>query len=148
MGESWKIKKAECRKLDTFQLWCWKRLLRVPGRARKLNQSALKKINLEYSFGRTDAEAEAPILWPPDAKSWLWKRPWCWERLKAEEEGDRGWDGWMVSDLMDMNLGKFWERVRDRGAWCATVHGESKSWLWLGHLRTITTDYKHQKQGS
>ena len=64
-------------------------------------------------IGRTNAEAEAPILWPPDAKSWLWKRPWCWERLKAGGEGDdRGWDGWMASPTqwtwVWVNSGYFW----------------------------------------
>ena len=67
--ESWIIKKAEGRRIDAFELWRWRRLLRVPRRARKSNQSILKKISPEYSFGRTDAEAESPILWPPDAKN-------------------------------------------------------------------------------
>ena len=67
--ESWTIKKAECRRIYAFQLWCWRRLLRVPWTARKSNQSFLKEISPEYSFERTDAEAETPILWPPDVKS-------------------------------------------------------------------------------
>ena len=67
--ESWPIKKAECWSIDAFELWCWRRLLRVPWKARS-NQSILKEIYPEY-FGRTDAEAEAPVLWPPDANSWL-----------------------------------------------------------------------------
>ena len=67
--ESWTIKKAERRRID-FELWCWRRLLRVPWTARRSNQSILKEINPEYS-GRTDSEAEAPILWPPDANSQL-----------------------------------------------------------------------------
>ena len=67
--ESWTIKKAECQRIDAFELWCWKRLLRVPWTARRSSQSILKEINPEYSFmGRTDAEGEAPILWPLDAK--------------------------------------------------------------------------------
>ena len=68
--ESWTIKKAECRRTDAFKLWCWRRLLkRVPWTARRSNQSILKEINPEYSLeGRTDAEAEAPILWPLDGK--------------------------------------------------------------------------------
>ena len=69
--ESWTIKKIECRRIDAFELWCWRRLLRVPWTARRSNQSILKEISSEYSFGRTDAEAETPILWPPDAKSQL-----------------------------------------------------------------------------
>ena len=68
--ESWTIKKVECRRTDAFELWCWRRLLRVPWTARRSNQSILKKINPEYSLaGLIDAEAETPILWPPDAKS-------------------------------------------------------------------------------
>ena len=67
--ESWSIKKADRPRIDAFELWCWRRLLRVPWTARRFNQSILKEISPEYSFGRTDAEAETPILWPPDAKS-------------------------------------------------------------------------------
>ena len=67
--ESWTIKKAEHQRIDAFELWCWGRLLRVPWTARRSNQSILKEIGPEYSFGRTHAEAEGPILWPPDAKN-------------------------------------------------------------------------------
>ena len=76
--ESWTVKKAECRRIDAFELWCWKRLLRVPWTSRRSNQSILKEISpgdqsneqLQHQFiGRTDAEAETPILWPPHAKS-------------------------------------------------------------------------------
>ena len=63
--ESWTVKKAEHRKIDAFKLWCWRRLLRVPWTARKPNHSILKEISLLMFIGRTDAEAEAPILWPP-----------------------------------------------------------------------------------
>ena len=67
--ESWTIKKAEPQRIDAFELLCWKRFMRVPWTANRSNQLVLKEISPEYSFGRTDAEAEAPILWPPDAKS-------------------------------------------------------------------------------
>ena len=66
--ESWTIKKAECGRIDAFELWCWRRLLRVCWTARRSNQSTLKEISPEYS-GRTDVEAETPVLWPPDAKN-------------------------------------------------------------------------------
>ena len=69
--ESWTVKKAERRIIDAFELWCWRRLLRVPWTARRSNQSILKEISPEYSMERTDPEAETPILWPPDAKNWL-----------------------------------------------------------------------------
>ena len=67
--ESWTVKKAERQRIDAFELWCWRRLLRVPWTARRSNQSILKEISPGCSLGRTDAEAETPILWPPDAKS-------------------------------------------------------------------------------
>ena len=68
--KSWTIRKAEHRGIDTFELWCWRRLLRVPWIAKRSNQSILKEISLEHSFiGRTDAEAETPIFWPPNAKN-------------------------------------------------------------------------------
>ena len=67
--ESWTIKKAEHRRIDAFGVWCWRRLLRVPWTARRSNQSILKEISREYSLEGGDAEAEAPILWPPDAKN-------------------------------------------------------------------------------
>ena len=67
--ESWTMKKAECQRIDAFELWCWKRLLRVPWTAKRINQSILKEINPEYSLEEPDAEAETPILEPPDAKN-------------------------------------------------------------------------------
>ena len=78
---------------------------------------------------RTDAETEAPVLWPPDAKSQLVGKDWCWERLKAKGKGsNRGWDGWMASPTqwiwVRANSGR---KVKDREAWCAAVHGVAKS---------------------
>ena len=67
--ESWTVKKAERRRMDAFELWCWRRLLRVPWTAGRSNQSILKEISPGLFIGRTDVEAETPILWPPDAKS-------------------------------------------------------------------------------
>ena len=85
------IKKAECRRIDAFELWCWKRLLRVPWTARRSNQSILKEISPGF-IGRTGVEAETPILWPPDVKSCLfWKDPnagkdWGQEKRTTEDE--------------------------------------------------------------
>ena len=85
--ESWTIKKAEGWRIDAFELWCW-RLLRVPWAARRPNQSILKEISPEYSIGRTDAEAESPIVWPPDVKNWLLaKDPDAGEDWGQEEKG-------------------------------------------------------------
>ena len=95
--EGWTIKKAELHRIDTFELWCWRRLLRVPWTARRSNQSILVEISPEYSFGRTDAEAETPILWPPDAKNWLTgKDPdagkdWGQKKKGTKEDEMVGW---------------------------------------------------------
>ena len=107
--ESWTIKKAECRRIDAFELWCWRRLLRVPWSARR---PVHPKGNQSWVFiGRTDVEAEAPIFWPELTHL---KRPWCWERLKAGGEGDdRRWDGWVTSLTQ-----------------CIWVWVNSRSWWW------------------
>ena len=85
--ESWTIKKAEHRRIDTFELWCWKRLLRESCSAMRSNQSILKEISWIF-FERTDAEAKVPILWPPDAKYWLiGKNPDAGKDWKQEEKG-------------------------------------------------------------
>ena len=110
--ESWTTKKAEHGRIDAFELWCWRRCLRVPWTARRSNQSILKEISPGCSLD--DVEAETPILWPPDAKGWLiWKDPWCWERSRTGGEGDdRGWDGWMASPTQWT-----WVWVNSRGWW-------------------------------
>ena len=98
--ESWTGKKAECWRIDAFELWCWIRLLRVPWTARWSNQSILKEISPVF-FGRTDAKAETPILWPPDAKSWLIGndsdsgRDWGQEEKRATEDEMAGWHHWL-----------------------------------------------------
>ena len=87
--ESWTIKKAECRRIDAFELWCWKRLLRVPWTVRRSNQSILKEISWSWIFtGRSDVEAETSVLWPPDVKNWLiWKDPDAGKDWRREEKG-------------------------------------------------------------
>ena len=96
--ESWTIKKAECRRIDAFELWCWRRLLRVPWTARRSNQSILKEISLEGSLEGLMLKLKLQYLGHLMQRAYYLKRPWCWERLKAGGEGDdRGWDGWMAS---------------------------------------------------
>ena len=93
--ESWTIKKAETWRIDTFELWYWKRLLRVPWTARRSNQSILKEIDPEYLLEGLMLKLQYfdHLIWRTH-----WKRSWCWERLKMGGEGDgRGWDGWMAS---------------------------------------------------
>ena len=113
---SWTVKKAEYWRIDAFELWCWRRLLRVPWTARRSNQSILKETSPGLFIGRTDAEAETPILWSTllSCKELThWKRPWCWEGLGAGGEGDdRGWDGWIASPTrytwVWVNSGSWW----------------------------------------
>ena len=93
--ESWTIKKAECRRGDTFELWCWRRLLRVPWTARRSNQSILKKISpgcsLEGLMLKLKLQYLGHLMWQPDSL----ERPRCCKRLRVGREGDdRGWDGW------------------------------------------------------
>ena len=95
--ESWTVKKAECQRIDAFEVWCWRRLLRVPWRE---IQPVPPKGDQSWVFiGRTDVEAETPILWPPHAKSWLiWKDPDAEEDWGQEEKGmTEGWDGWIAT---------------------------------------------------
>ena len=97
--ESWTIKKAERRRIDAFELWCWRRLFESPLDSKEI-QPVHPKGNQSWIFiGRPYAEAETPILWPPDEELTHWKRPWCWERLKAGEGDGRGWDGWWYHRL-------------------------------------------------
>ena len=93
--ESWTIKKAECWRIDAFELWCWRRLLRVPWMARRSNQFILKEISPEYSLEGLRLKLKFQYF---GKELTHLKRPWCWERLKVVGEGDnRGWDGWMAS---------------------------------------------------
>ena len=96
--ESWSIKKTEHRRLDAFELWCWRRLLGVPWTARRSNQSILKEISPEYSLEGLMLKLKLQYFGTWWEELTRLKRPWCWERLKAGGEGDdREWDGWTAS---------------------------------------------------
>ena len=97
--ENWTIKKPEHQRIDAFELWCWRTLLRIPWTARRSNHSILKEISPEYSLEglmlKLKLQYFGHLMWKTDS---YWKRPWCWERLRAGGKGDnRGWDGWMAS---------------------------------------------------
>ena len=95
--ESWAIEKAECQRNDAFKLWWCRRLLRIPWKARRANQSILKETwNTHWNAWCWNWSSNCLATWCEHLTHW--KRPWCWERLKSEgEEGNRGWNGWMAS---------------------------------------------------
>ena len=111
--ESWTIKKTEHRRIDAFELWCWRRLLRVPWTARRSNQSILKEISPGVHWKDWCWSWNSSTLNTSCEELTHWKRPWCWEGLGAGGEGDdRGWDGWMASltwwTWVWVNSGSWW----------------------------------------
>ena len=120
--ESWTIKKAEHWRIDAFELWCWRRLLRVPWTARRFNQLILKEISPEYSLEGLMLKLKLPMLWPPDAMNWLiWKDPDAGKDRRQEEKGT-------TED------GMVWMASLTQWTW---VWVSSGSWWWTGRTGVL-----------
>ena len=137
--ESWTIRKAEHQRINTFELWCWRRFLKVPWTARRSNQSILKEINPEYSLEelmlKLKLQCFCHLMWRVDLleKTLLLG--------KIEGQSRNGWQRmrWLdgIIDSTGMNLSKLREIVKDRGAWCAAANGVAKSRIQVSDWTTI-----------
>ena len=136
--ESWTVKKAESRRIDAFELWCWRRLLRVPWTARRSNQSTLKEISPGCSLEGLMLKLKLQYFGHLMQRVDLWKRLWWWEGLGTGGEGDdRGWDGWMASPIrwtwVWIDSGDWQGGLVCYGSW---VHKESDMTEWLNWTET------------